>query len=105
MDQIRIVLFSSIICILNNSNYSFHLSFDLLGFDWTGWFDYTHENLNKISRVLPVHKFPPLTLSARLAEWSKASDLSSDNRKIAWVRTPHLANTFLSAILNAFTPT
>ena len=28
---------------------------------------------------------------ARLAEWSKAQDLSSCNRKIAWVRTPHLA--------------
>ena len=28
---------------------------------------------------------------ARLAEWSKACDLSSHNRKIAWVRTPHLA--------------
>jgi hypothetical protein len=28
---------------------------------------------------------------ARLAEWSKAWDLSSHNRKIAWVRTPHLA--------------
>ena len=26
----------------------------------------------------------------RLAEWSKAWDLSSHNRKIAWVRTPHL---------------
>ena len=31
---------------------------------------------------------------ARLAEWSKAWDLSSHNRKIAWVRTPHLANNF-----------
>ena len=28
---------------------------------------------------------------ARLAEWSKAWDLSSHNRKIAWVQTPHLA--------------
>ena len=28
----------------------------------------------------------------RLAEWSKAWDLSSHNRKIAWVRTPHLTN-------------
>jgi hypothetical protein len=26
-----------------------------------------------------------------LAEWSKASELSSDTRKCAWVRTPHLA--------------
>ena len=25
-----------------------------------------------------------------MAEWSKASDLSSDSRKRAWVRTPHL---------------
>ena len=30
-------------------------------------------------------------MRARLAEWSKAWDLSSHNRKIAWVRTPHLA--------------
>ena len=30
----------------------------------------------------------------RLAEWSKAWDLSSHNRKIAWVRTPHLAYNF-----------
>ena len=35
-----------------------------------------------------VHK---LHYQASLAEWSKASDLSSDNRKIAWVRTPQLA--------------
>ena len=33
---------------------------------------------------------------ARLAEWSKAQDLSSCNRKIAWVRTPHLARCFYS---------
>ena len=26
----------------------------------------------------------------RLAEWSKAPDLSSGTRKRAWVRTPHL---------------
>ena len=26
----------------------------------------------------------------RLAEWSKASDLSSDTLRSAWVRTPHL---------------
>ena len=32
----------------------------------------------------------------RLAEWSKAWDLSSHNRKIAWVRTPHLTQCFLS---------
>ena len=31
------------------------------------------------------------SMRARLAEWSKAWDLSSHNRKIAWVRTPHLA--------------
>ena len=36
-----------------------------------------------------VHK---LHYQASLAEWSKASDLSSDNRKIAWVRTPQLAS-------------
>ena len=32
---------------------------------------------------------------ARLAEWSKAWDLSSHNRKIAWVQTPHLADVVL----------
>ena len=37
---------------------------------------------------------------ARLAEWSKAWDLSSHNRKIAWVRTPHLANDVLPALFN-----
>ena len=31
----------------------------------------------------------------RLAEWSKAWDLSSHNRKIAWVRTPHLTKVIL----------
>ena len=31
---------------------------------------------------------------ASLAEWSKAWDLSSHNRKIAWVRTPQLAEYF-----------
>ena len=35
---------------------------------------------------------------ARLAEWSKAWDLSSHNRKIAWVRTPHLAYIFSSLL-------
>ena len=35
---------------------------------------------------------------ARLAEWSKAWDLSSHNRKIAWVRTPHLADIFPSVL-------
>ena len=34
------------------------------------------------------------SVTARLAEWSKASDLRSDNRTIAWVRTPHLATHF-----------
>ena len=34
------------------------------------------------------------SVTARLAEWSKASDLRSDNRTIAWVRTPHLAAYF-----------
>ena len=28
----------------------------------------------------------------RLAEWSKAPDLSSGTRMRAWVRTPHLTN-------------
>ena len=37
---------------------------------------------------------------ARLAEWSKAWDLSSHNRKIAWVRTPHLANDVLPALFD-----
>jgi hypothetical protein len=32
--------------------------------------------------------------NVRLAEWSKAPDLSSGNRKIAWVRTPHLTKFF-----------
>ena len=32
--------------------------------------------------------------TVRLAEWSKAWDLSSHNRKIAWVRTPHLTKLF-----------
>ena len=36
-----------------------------------------------------------ISVLARLAEWSKAWDLSSHNRKIAWVRTPHLARLFL----------
>ena len=35
---------------------------------------------------------------ARLAEWSKGQDLSSCNRKIAWVRTPHLADIFPSVL-------
>ena len=30
----------------------------------------------------------------RLAEWSKAPDLSSGSRKRAWVRIPHLTNCF-----------
>ena len=30
----------------------------------------------------------------RLAEWSKAPDLSSGSRKRAWVRTPHLTDSF-----------
>ena len=30
------------------------------------------------------------THRVRLAEWSKAPDLSSGTRKRAWVRTPHL---------------
>ena len=34
------------------------------------------------------------SVTARLAEWSKASDLRSDNRTIAWDRTPHLATHF-----------
>ena len=29
-------------------------------------------------------------MRVRLAEWSKAPDLSSGTRKRAWVRTPHL---------------
>ena len=29
-------------------------------------------------------------IRVRLAEWSKAPDLSSGTRKRAWVRTPHL---------------
>ena len=42
---------------------------------------------------MPVRSILNTTFSgtARLAEWSKAWDLSSHNRKIAWVRTPHLA--------------
>ena len=39
-----------------------------------------------------VHK---LHYQASLAEWSKASDLSSDTRTSAWVRTPHLTERFL----------
>lgn len=33
-------------------------------------------------------------MNVRLAEWSKASDLSSDIRENAWVRTPHLTRLF-----------
>ena len=35
---------------------------------------------------------PQFNHTVRLAEWSKAWDLSSHNRKIAWVRTPHLTS-------------
>ena len=37
---------------------------------------------------------PQFNHTVRLAKWSKAWDLSSHNRKIAWVRTPHLTKWF-----------
>ena len=39
----------------------------------------------------------------KLAEWSKAPDLSSGTRKCAWVQTPHLTNYFLGTKETAFT--
>ena len=39
------------------------------------------------------------TYEVRLAEWSKAPDLSSGTRMCAWVRTPHLTKvTFLQIL-------
>ena len=50
---------------------------------------------NCASRIIPhALKLLQFSSTVRLAEWSKAWDLSSHNRKIAWVRTPHLANNF-----------
>ena len=47
--------------------------------------------IERSTTELHPQRLAVVVMRARLAEWSKAWDLSSHNRKIAWVRTPHLA--------------
>lgn len=44
----------------------------------------------KLQNPVVVVKFLHNCHAVKLAEWSKAPDLSSGTRKCAWVRTPHL---------------
>ena len=47
------------------------------------------------------YEFDPPHQSVKLAERSKAPDLSSGTRKCAWVRTPHLTKmTFFAYLIN-----
>ena len=56
---------------------------------------------NCASRIIPhALKLLQFSSTVRLAEWSKAWDLSSHNRKIAWVRTPHLTKQFCRFIFS-----
>ena len=55
-----------------------------------------HWRFKNPSRIFGVSKSALLNKKVRLAERSKAPDLSSGTRMSAWVRTPHLTNIFIS---------
>ena len=50
--------------------------------------------MNSRQIILYIGTLVDLTTVGRLAEWSKAPDLSSGTREGAWVRTPHLTILF-----------